>query len=312
MRIYLLLVAMLFSFKASSEVYSSGEYFLNCNNCKSNYDFQNTARIHFEQNFPFDENAITSNQSARYIVADITAKAFKTVNVAWQRRANSRFGTRTAGSTVELVVTMQPNSVIAQNYFNSFINNINWFNSSFDFSEYAGSGESIAGYWNRLYLNYLAPNWIGTARFDQVVENQVNAELDSISLNGFHFVENPVAVEVKSEDNYFVNLIREPMRSQQRRWNVFFVQKNGNYYDENGNQLQKLNYLPSNAFCLASGFEEVCRSMTAFNTGYGGIFVRSQLYLASSCKEDPDGCAPPPANCSVGSTGCQPKPGSVN
>ncbi|NVK87379.1 MAG: hypothetical protein HWE13_04605 [Gammaproteobacteria bacterium] len=317
MKKILLILVTLTTLYSHAGVYKNDHFFLECNNCSSDFDFRNTARLHFEQLHPYDPNMPLSGIEERYVLVNMAQGLFRTVRAQWKMQVASGPRGRTGGgTTIVQEVSLLPNSTLNNERFAEFLDGIDNFATAYQFASYQGSSASTTGYWNTLFLLSPTINWQGTANFATSVEAFVNAKLEQddgnevFDYNPFYFALSPMFVEVYSADGYYVTLVSQPAASAERKWNVFYVWKDNTYFDASGNQLGLRTSLPSNAACSTSGVFEVCRTMNSNHVSSGGVFER--LVVANSlegCGSDPQktGCTPPTAGCPAGSTKCQPK-----
>ncbi|MCO7224752.1 hypothetical protein [Pleionea sp. CnH1-48] len=283
----LIFILLFLSFSVNASVYYQGKFYLDCQSCTTTEQFKARAESHFETVFPQTQHLITPEKT--YIVSSIKEDVVTAKTILVQRKIAMLPGRfREGASQLQVTVRTVANSAETSQLISEYLQNYNAF-SAYEFTDIDSSwlireaDDSIAGIWNKLFLEEMTtvglepekyPAWQGSVNYNVLVENLVNAELAKITFNPFHFVNTPMALQVKTTDGYFVDLIQNSPIKETQSWSIFAVNKEAKFYDESGNLLNQELTVPDNALCLATGWSEVCRSVVG-NQPYGHILFRS-------------------------------------
>jgi len=292
-----------------ADVYLDDTYYMQCSGCSNDGDFINKARLHFENNYPYSEDIPISGIHKNYVLVNSVINRVKTVRVSWQSRVINGPRGRQRGTETVMSAVVRPNSLYTEEAYSMFLNNNQKFEDMYVFDPYLGFTESITGTWNKLYLGKTNVDWSGNGSFYEQASTLIEARLGLSYINPFHFVNTPLAVELESNDDYFVVMIADTNLDESRTWQVFYIKDDNAYLDESGNQLNLLNLVNANHLCLATGYGETCRAVDSDNQAYGGIFARAvaEVIYSDGCKIN---CPPPTGGCPAGSTTCQAGNGS--
>ncbi|WP_144392137.1 hypothetical protein [Pleionea sediminis] len=310
MRNLVLVVTLLFIIPLRAGVLYDGKYYLKCETCSYDYQYQSTALNHFFwNNYEFN-----TSTEIDYVFLEAT----NFIDVRVEDITDGSLGDYLTIVTVKsqkspiyffpiISSTITPINRIPESTRNQLLDTLveykGLYQTSTDYVRNHGDEPFKAtSNWSTLILGKSPLRYEGNTHFIDTIKQTVNQQLQDADFNPFLFADKPLSIEWMSADDYIFTFIQSPTIPLPSL-TLFSIEYNSNQSlfvtDEFGN-IGSQTERPNSALCVFNGYREMCRSFDSFSqTVYGN---RTTIYYAKGCPDPACPAPEAPTSCPPGSS----------
>ncbi len=296
----------------SAGVYYNGNYYVTCDTCITNSDFEASARGIFL--FKSRNNLDVSTQVDFIFLKPSRLQYFNLENITVSNldsfltivEVNSQASPRDYFPTI--TGSAVPLSSLSTSRKNELVTQLRNYKNQLALAEEHIDRHGLEPFkattgWSTLLIGPIFMSYEGNTHLIDRIKGMANLRLSAINFNPFHFADKPLTVELDTADGYTFIFIQDKM-GPETSLSLFAIEekitnRHALFTDASGSIL-KQSTLPESAVCVFNGSREICRSVNPFShLVYGN---RTTIFYKERCSTPPCPSPDAPTSCPNGSS----------